>query len=128
MTGALRYRVNREWDNSIFSGISPFRFFWEWLHFIEDHSGYEIVEVGTGASSHGTQIPSEWLLWDGTSSPHLLSPIPLTDNSWIVFRSLFSDSLLNGGGTMMWEAKMQVTGGTSYADPSGNNYGLNGHA
>ena len=126
MTGALQHRVNREWDNSILSGFSPFRFFWEWLHFIEDHSALDVVEVGTGTTSHGNEIPGEWLTWNGGVDPTTLAPIPLDHNSWIVFRAPYADVLLNGGGTMPWEAKIQVAGATAYADPSGVDYGLNG--
>lgn len=125
MSGILQYRVNRGWDSTIQTNVTPARFFWDWLHFINDHSGYQIVEVGTGTTSHGVVAPAQWLAWDGTTDPTTLTP-PMTNNSWFVFRALYADALLNGGGTMQWEAKIQMTLGSAYADPSGTDYGFNG--
>lgn len=126
MSGALRYRVNRRWIPSIFANVSPARFFWEWLHFINDHTGLTVIEVGTGTTSHGTSIPASWLSWDATVSPTTLTPA-MDSNSWIVFEAVNADPLLNGGGTTPWQAKIQMSLSSGYADPSGTNYGMNGN-
>lgn len=126
MSGSIQYRVNRTWDSTTNPTAAAARFFWDWLHFINDHTGLTIVEVGTGTTSHGTSVPSEWLSWNGSDDPTTLVPIALDSNSWIVFRAVNADPLLNGGGTMPWEAKLQMTMGTAYDDPSGVNYGLDG--
>lgn len=126
MSGTLKHRVNRGWDSTTQAGVAAARFFWDWLHFINIHTGLAVVEVGTGTTSHGTTIPTEWLGWNGVDNPTTLSPIPLDSNSWIVFRAIYADPLLNGGGTMQWEAKLQMTMGTAYDDPSGIDYGLDG--
>lgn len=126
MSGSIQYRVNRQWDSTINATAAAARFFWEWLHFVNDHTGLAIVEVGTGTTSHGAVIPLEWLAWNGSDDPTTLAPIALNSNSWIVFRAIYAEPLLNGGGTTPWEAKIQMTLGTAYADPSGTDYGLNG--
>jgi len=129
MSGTMQYRVNRVWDSTIQPNVSPARFLWEWLNFINDHPGLTVVECGTGTTSHGSSIPVEWLSWDGVADPSTLSPTPFLPNSWVVFRAVNADALLDGGGGMPWEAKVQGTwGGTNYDDPSVTDYGQDGNA
>lgn len=125
MSGTIQGRVNRFWDSTTRVNTSPAAWFWEWLHFVNDHPGMTIVEAGTGTTSHGSAIPPAWLSWDRTTDPGALSP-PLAGNSWVVFRAVNADPLLGGLGGMQWECKIQYTDGTAYVDPSGTDYGKNG--
>jgi len=124
MSGAMQYRVNRFRDSTVLPNRTHYRFFWEWLQYINSHPNLSVVEAGTGTTSHGAAIPAQWLSWDGIVDPSTLTPA-LDSNSWVVFRADNADPLLNGGGTMQWEAKIQVSA-TAYSDPSGTDYGKNG--
>lgn len=126
MSGDFQSRVNSAWDNATRANVAPCRWFWEWLHFINDHPGLTIIEVGNSGGSLGSTIPATWLAWDGTTDPLTLTP-SLSANSWIVFEATNADPLLNGGGTMKWQAKLQYTNATAYNDPSATNYGQDGN-
>jgi hypothetical protein len=125
MSGTLQDRVNRSWDSTTQVNRTAARFFWDWLHFINDHGNLAIIQVGTGTTSYGTSIPAAWLTWNGVVNPTGLVP-PLNPNSWIVFEAINADPLLSGLGRMAWQAKIQMTfNGVAYSDISGTNYGKN---
>ena len=125
MSGAFRYQVNHRWRSATLANVASARFLWEWLQFVNSHTGMSVIEVGTGTTSHGAAIPASWLSWDGTVDPTTLTP-SMDSNSWIVFEAINADPLLNGGGTTPWQAKIQMTLSAGYSDPSGTDYGMNG--
>lgn len=115
MSGDLQYRVNRSWANVTQPNISHFRYFWEYLNFINSHPNFSIIAYGTGALQQGTSTPTAWLSWD--------DPPPMASNAWFVFRADNASIGLNGLGNYRWECKIQVADETEFDDPSGNDYG-----
>ena len=120
MSGDYRTRENRVWDDTIQNNVAPFRFFWEFVTFVNNHTGFTVLAYGTDTTQSGTTIPASWLAWDGVTAP------PFSDKDWFVFRADNASTLLNGNGNYQWEAKIQVvnTSGTNFTDCSGINYGL----
>lgn len=111
MSGTFTHRVNRSWDMSQ-PNISAGVFFWEWLHYINDHAGMSFIGYGTGKTQSGTTPPASWLDWNPTTTP---TP-PFSDNSWFVFNADNADPLLDGGGSKQWQAKIQMTLATAFDD------------
>lgn len=111
MSGTFTYRVNRYWDSST-NSIAPAVFFWEWLHWINDHAGMVFKGYGTGKVASGITPPSAWLNWDPLVTP---AP-PMSDNSWFVWEASNADPLLNGAGSTPWQAKIQFTLATGFDD------------
>jgi hypothetical protein len=120
MSGLYVSRINRIWQNSTQANVAPFRFFYEFLNFVNDHTGMSFQGYGTGTSQSGITPPTSWITWDGISSP------PYSNQSWFVFQATNASTLLNGNGNYAWEAKIQVVNdsGVNFSDCSGINYGL----
>jgi len=87
-------------------------FFWNWLKYIDSHSGLVWKGYGTGKSQSGVTPPAGWLSWN----PASVDPVPWGDNSWVVFEAENADPLLNGGGGMPWQCKLQTTLATAFDD------------
>lgn len=110
MSGIFTHRVNRTWDRSQ-TNITAAVFFWDWINYIDDHAGMTWIAYGTGKTQTGTTPPSSWLNWDTVNDP-----VPWGDNSWVVFEASNADPLLDGGGGMPWQMKLQVTLATAFDD------------
>lgn len=121
MSGTFQHRVNRLWSQEQ-ANMSVPAFFWEWLKFVQDHPGLSFVGYGTGKSASGTTPPAAWIDdFDPTTDSN-----PYGDNSWFVFEASNADVLLNGGGGMPWQAKIQMTTSTGFDDcnVADINYGM----
>lgn len=120
MGGNYQTRENRVWLDSTQNNVAPFRFFWEYMNFIEDHTNMNVIAYGEGTSQLGTSLPTSWLAWDGIISP------PMNNQAWFVFEASVASVYLNGNGDYKWQAKIQVVNDSTvlFSDCSGINYGL----
>lgn len=112
MSGAFQHRVNRLWDVASQTDMTVPAFFWEWLKFVQDHTGLDFVGYGTGKVQSGTTPPAAWI---DDFDPETDSN-PYGDNSWFVFEAANADNLLDGGGLNPWQAKIQMTTTTGFDD------------
>lgn len=113
MSGTFTHRVNRLWDVLHQTDMSVPAFFWEWLKYVQDHAGLSFVNYGTGKVISGSTTPPA--AWIDDFDPET-DPNPYGDNSWFVFQADNADPLLDGGGGMPWQAKIQMTTTTGFDD------------
>jgi hypothetical protein len=118
MSGDLQYRVNRSWLDSTQANVAHKHFFWDFLHFINDHVSMNIIAYGTGTTQEGSSTPTSWLTWD--------DPAPMSSNAWFVFEANLASEYLNASGSLKWQCKIQVADESSFDDPSGSDYGKEG--
>lgn len=111
MSGAFTDRTGIAWTKAQ-PNISTSVFFWNWIHYVNDHAGLVWIAYGTDKSQTGTTPPSLWFDWNPLTQP---TP-PWSDNSWVVFEAENADPLLNNGGTMPWQCKLQITEATGFDD------------
>ena len=111
MSGTFQHRVNRLWDSGLQADMAVPAFFWEWLNFVNNHTGLAFVGYGTGKTQSGTTPPAGWFSFDPAVDSN-----PYGDNSWFVFEAVNADNLLNGGGSNPWQAKIQMTTTTGFDD------------
>jgi hypothetical protein len=118
MSGTNQFRPNKTWLNATQADVAPFRFFWELLNFVNDHTGLSFVAYGTSTTQTATGTPTAWLTWN--------TPPPMSDHAWFVFQADNASELLDGSGSYVWQAKVQVvnTSGVNFVDCSGVDYGL----
>ena len=129
MSGIFTSRTSIVWDIAIQADVSAAVFFYEWMHFVNDHLGLVWIGYGTDKVQTGTTVPAAWLSWDKAS------PVPWGDNSWFVFEAKNASEVLDASGSMPWQCKLQYTGVTAFDDcnvadvdytKEGSTYAVNG--
>jgi hypothetical protein len=130
MGGVMRYRVNRNWNDPDNANKAPKRFFWELLSFFYDHPNYSIVAYGDlSAPDTGRELGTAWPDGTGGEADWLSWPAPaseptIPENGWFVIQADLASPVLDGAGSMQWQAKFQYTLSTGFDDPSGVDYNL----